>query len=583
MHVLTPESKTLKLIDLKLSEITYQRPDTAQIKAQFQSLKQQFSISETVEPQLQLIHQADQLMRQMLDVYSIAEVRHDTNTKDAFYKEESAFMNDAYPIIYQAYCDFFKVVLESKQLPALQAALGDHFFTLNSLALQVQNETLIPYQQKEAKLIQEYQQFFSEATIDYNGQAQTIAAMYAFFESPDRTIRKEAMQAYYAFLDQHHTYLSDLFDKLVQLRQQMAAELGQTNFIPVAYLQRSRSDYDANDVKRFREQVKTHIVPLLKPLEESRQKRLGLEELYYFDSRLTFVSGNARPISDRPLTQVAKKMYSDLSPETATFFEFMQANGRLDLDSRPAKAQGGYNMPFFTHRGSFVLANFNGTAMDVQVLTHELGHAFQTYQSQAIAQEVWQYQAPSSETAEIHSMGMEYLAWDWYPAFFGEDSAKYQYEKITDTIHGFVSCCLVDEFQEFIYQYPKASTAERHQKYKALVRTYYPYKTDAFYQDNEYLKSGKIWQIISHLYFAPFYFIDYALADYCAIQFWQQSRTNFAKTWTRYVELCRLGGSLPFQQVIKKVGLSSPFEEEGVEGLAKMVQNWLEQVDDSAF
>src|SRR5690554_5695718 len=151
-------------------------------------------------------------------------------------------------------------------------------------------------------------------------------------------------------------------------------------------------------------------------------------------------------------------MYDALSPETSKFFRFMVDKELMDLDSRANKEGGGYCTYIPDHQAPFIFANFNGTSGDVDVLTHEAGHTFQVYSSRHLIPE---YRWPTMESAEIHSMSMEFLAWPWIDKFFKEDTNKYKFDHLSGAIEFLPYGVLVDEFQHEVYENPKLSPKER--------------------------------------------------------------------------------------------------------------------------
>lgn len=570
---------------MKFSTITYERPDIEQVKATLKQCTQQFLAGNKAQ-QSAALETTQQVFKQYYGQLALAGVRHDLNTEDEFYKAEIEWGNMTTPIIAALEKDCYQALLKSPHLAALKKEFGTYFFEATALRQKISSEAIIVERQKNNQLTTAYEQFFAKAAIDFKGKNMPIAHLQAYFSDPDRTIRQQATQTYWAFVEQHQAYLDDLFDKLVKNRHQMALKMGYANYMEMSYLEHGRLEYGAKEVQQFRNQIKKEVVPFLLQLHERRQKRLNLDQLHYYDGSLTFLNGNPKPLQDIAIVEVAKKMYDSLSTDTAHFINYMINNELMDLTARQHKTFGGYNSGMILFNCSFIVANFNGTSDDVQTLIHELGHAFQHFQTMRhnpITAKISDLVFPTFDIAEIHSVGMEYLIWDNYELFFGEDADKYRFQKMAGELYGLTWDCLIDEFQQFVYEHPDCTAQERHAAYKRLRAIYRPYITERYYDDNHFLFAGNGWQDSYHIFVRPFYMIDYSLASISALQLWQQSRSDFEGTWTKYNQLCKLGGSLPFLTVLEKTGLQSPFEPGCVTNIVKMVKNWLNAVDDSTF
>jgi M3 family oligoendopeptidase len=330
-------------------------------------------------------------------------------------------------------------------------------------------------------------------------------------------------------------------------------------------------------VSNYRKQVEKYIVPIATSLRAKQKQRLGLETLNYYDESITYKDGNAKPKGNPEwILNNGKKMYSELSPETEEYFNFMIENGLLDLVNKKGKASGGYCTYISKYKSPFIFSNFNGTSGDVDVLTHEAGHAFQVYSSRGY--QLPEYHFPSSEAAEIHSMSMEFLTWPWMNLFFEEQTDKYKFSHLSGALLFVPYGVTVDEFQHFVYENPEATPKERKEAWRSIEKKYLPHRN---YEDNEFLEAGGYWQQQSHIYQVPFYYIDYTLAQICAFQFWKKANENRVDAWEAYKTLCKAGGSKPFLELVKLGELQSPFEEESFKVITSHIEHWLNNIDDS--
>ncbi|HBT19453.1 MAG TPA: M3 family oligoendopeptidase, partial [Clostridiaceae bacterium] len=389
--------------------------------------------------------------------------------------------------------------------------------------------------------------------------------------------RKAAYEAYSGFFAQHEEAFDRIYDQLVKVRHKMAKKLGYDNYVKMAYDSLLRTEYGPEEVKGYREAILTHIVPLVKELRLRQANRLGLDSLKYYDEAIEFLTGNATPKgSPEWIIDNGKKMYSELSPETKEFFDFMTDRELLDLVTKKGKQAGGYCTYIADHKAPFIFSNFNGTSGDIDVLTHEAGHAFQVYSSRHY--EVPEYSFPTYEACEIHSMSMEFFTWPWMELFFQEDTEKYKFSHLQSTLLFLPYGVTVDEFQHFVYEHPEATPAERKRAWRDIEKKYLPLKD---YEDNDLYNRGGFFFKQLHIFTAPFYYIDYTLAQICALQYFMRSRKEGDKAWQDYVALCKEGGSKPFLELVELAGLKNPFLPETIPGILPEIKGYLDSVDDT--
>ncbi|MBK7441874.1 MAG: M3 family oligoendopeptidase [Bacteroidetes bacterium] len=564
---------------MKFSAYPYSRPDIAQLQLEFKDLINQFTGAETPEAQLDLMHKINVLRSGFDTMYQICSIRHSIDTRDVFYAEEQTFFDENSPSFEALSSDYYAALIQAKFRPEIEAKFGKQLFKIAEMQLRAFKPEIIEDLITENKLSTEYQELIASAAIPFDGEEKTLAEMVPYLRSTDRNIRERASNSRWQFFVEHADALDRIFDELVKTRQRIAIKLGFENFIPVGYLRMMRSDYNAEMVANFREQVRAQIVPMAIALKHKQAKRLGLPALKYYDEPLSFKSGNATPKGTPEwIIENGKKMYSELSDETATFFNFMLDNELMDLVAKKGKAGGGYCTYISGFKAPFIFSNFNGTSADIDVLTHEVGHAFQVYMSRGF--ETAEYYWPTSDGAEIHSMSMEYFAYPWMDNFFNGEADKYRYSHLVDSLLFLPYGVAVDEFQHGIYAHPEWTPDERKTFWSDLEKKYQPYKD---YDGNKFLMQGGFWQTQAHIYQSPFYYIDYTLAQICAFQFWLKARQDNKSAFNDYVKLCKAGGSKSFLELVEYAGLQSPFQRETVSEIVDEINRYLSEVDDSRW
>ena len=334
--------------------------------------------------------------------------------------------------------------------------------------------------------------------------------------------------------------------------------------------------YTKEDVEKFRACVVKYLVPIAEKIYKDQAARLGKSyPLSFADAALSFRSGNPKPAGGpEEILAMGDKFYAELSPETDVFWKFMREHEMLDVESKPGKAGGGYCSRIASLRSPFIFANFNGTSHDVEVVTHEAGHAFAGFvnRNRVPASLI----NPSLEGCEVHSMSMEFFAWPWAEDFFGEDARKFRYTHLMKALTFIPYGTMVDHFQHVVYEYPEFSPQERHQVWQELLGLYMPWVRPG---DVPFYGEGKGWQRQSHIYTSPFYYIDYCLAQTVALDFWARIQTDSQAAFDTYMRYTSLGGTLFFTDLLREAGLGNPFDQETLKQVCAAAEKFLGEYD----
>lgn len=564
---------------MKFNEFAYQRPEMKKVEQEFEQLLVKFTAANNFAEQDLVMESINDLRSEFESMSQLVEVRHTIDTNDEFYKAEKGYFDEVNPIYEGLTSQYYQALVDSKYRQELEEKWGSHLFTLAELKLKTFTPEIIEDLQQENKLATEYMNVIASAKIDFEGEERTLSQLTPFQLSIDREMRKRAYEAKYGFMQENEAILDDIYDQLVKIRTRIAKKLGYDNFVKLGYARLQRSDYDAQKVANFRRQVEEYIVPVAARLKERQRERIGVDEFKYYDDRFSFKTGNPTPKGDSEwIIANGKKMYAELSSETDEFFTFMVENELMDLLSKKGKAGGGYCTYISKFESPFIFANFNGTSGDVDVLTHEAGHAFQAYSSRGF--KVPEYAFPTLEACEIHSMSMEFFTWPWMNLFFEEDTEKYKFHHLSDALTFIPYGVAVDEFQHFIYENPEATPKERKNYWRELEKKYMPYIN---YEHNSYLENGGLWHQQLHIFLDPFYYIDYTLAQICSFQFWKRSLEERTTAWDDYLRLCQTGGSQSFVELVKVANLVSPFKDGCIKSVIDEIENWLNGVNDTAL
>lgn len=561
---------------MQFQEYAYQHMDALSLQKQLSELAEQIQQAKTIEQVQDCIKKVDTIRRFVATQVSLVEIRHTVDTKDAYYTKEQEYLDTVLPELEKDYEKINRALLESSFLEELKHRLPETFFLQKEMDLKAFDPIIIEDMQEENRLMTKYQALIASAEIPFDGEIYNLSSLEVKTNSSDRQVRKRALQAYWNWFEQHEEEVAQIFDQMIKVRTRMAQKLGYDNFIALGYARMHRYDYNQEDVAKYRRQVLKDVVPLCSALYKRQQKRLGYDTLHAWDEKVEFLQGNPTPKYDRAeLVKRAQKMYHELSKETGVFFDFMVEHELLDLDSKPGKAAGGYCTFMPDYKSPFIFANFNQTQHDAEVLTHEAGHAYQIYESRDIYPSdcVW----PTYESCEIHSMSMEFFTHPWMQSFFEEDVNRYYYSHMAGSLKFLPYGVLVDHFQHEVYAHPEMSHKERMDTWRRLEKEYLPHKN---YEEVEILERGGWWMRQAHIFMSPFYYIDYTLAQVCAMQFWARMENKDPKAFEDYQHICKIGGTLPFRKIVKEAGLIVPFEEGCLAQVTGSVSQWLDEISE---
>ena len=557
------------------SQLAYERPDFEEIKKFYTRLNEKLKNANSFEEVDACIKEDERYSSTLSTMMTIVEIRHTIDTSDSFYEREDEYIRQNYPTALSFMQAFNLSLLTSPYRKEIDEKYGAHF--LRALQLHVDSfcEKNVPLMQEESELTNRYQRLIASCKIPFENEECNLYGIMKYFSSTDREIRRKAVKKYEEFFAKNADEMGEIFDKLVKIRHQMGVNMGFENFIKLGYMQQGRLDYDENMVAKFREQVKTELVPFCEKLYRAQAKRLGLEKIEFCDEELVFPSGNAVPIGDRAyLVEKAREMYHDLSKETGEFIDFMLAHELMDLDNKPNKAATGYMTTLNDYKAPFVYSCFNGTTGDVDVLTHEMGHAFAGYTAMRTQplQALW---SEPTDIAEIHSMTMEQFAYPYAELFFGDKADEYRFQHLQQAITFVPFGVAVDEFQHIVYANPNMTPKERVSAWHDLEKKYMPWRD--YGEDLPFFATGGWWYHKLHIFHYPFYYINYTLTTMGAMEFKKKQAENPKECWEDYRTLCTLGGSLGYTDTLKRARLSLPFADGAVKKATSYALSILEK------
>lgn len=558
---------------MKFSDMPYERVDFEEVKREFEDLEKRLDAAKSGEEQFAVHEDYYRIKGHVETLMTLAEIRHDIDTTDEFYAGEQDFYDANGPVFQNLCVSYQKKLFASPYREYLEKRIGKVAFKNIELAMKSVDPKILDLMKEENQIQTEYNKLLATAQIDWKGEILNLSLMNPYLHNADRGVRKEAWEKFTQFFVKNQEQLDDIYDRLVKNRTKQGEAMGYENYLPLGYARMTRNCYGREDIASFRAQVKNDFVPFVEKLHERRRQRLGLDHLSYIDEGVYFTNGNPAPIgTPEEILRAGRQMYNELSPETAEFMNFMCDNDLFDVIGRKTKKTGGYMTYLPDYRAPFIFANFNGTSGDADVITHECGHAFQGYV--VAGDPIREHADITMETAETHSMSMEFFTEPWMNLLFGDRAKDYVDMHFEDSIMFIPYGTMVDEFQDIAYRNPGLSPAQRNGVWRDLERQYKPHLD---YTGNDYYEKGGFWQKQHHIYDCPLYYIDYCIAQTNALQYKVWMDQDYKAAWASYLKLCRLSASDFFDGLVKEVGLNNPFEDGSLSYVAKQLEKKLER------
>ena len=559
---------------MKFNEMTYTRPDIGALLARCKELAAKAAAAPDGDALVRLYYEQSEAFAEYNTAANLANIHYTCDTRDEYWKAEQDFFDANGPAVTNASVEISRAFLANPHVNALTEKFGTTCVAGMKNAVLSMDDRTVELQQQFNALVSRYQQIYGGALVELDGKQLTIPQLGPYKEDLDPAVRRAAYEAEAGYFDAHRAELDELYGQIVQNLNAQARVMGYHDYSELSYVRMNRIGYGPEEIRKFRDQVANDVVPQLQKVMALRAKRTGIAHPAFTDLPILFRDGNPKPIPGyKARMDAARTMYHELSPETAEFIDFMQDNELFDVESRPGKMSGGYMTSLPSYKAPFIFANWNDTSGDVDVLTHECGHAFEGYVAERDPAIPADLECPGMESAEIHSMAMEFLTAPWHHLLFGRDTDKYALLHAEDSFVFLAYGCEVDEFQHIMYQNPDLTPDERNAEWLKLEKKYRPWID---FDNLPFYGRGAGWQRQLHIYECPFYYIDYCLSTMAALQFFLLSLTDHKDAWERYLRLVRRAGTASYTELLETAGLKVPFEEGSIKGIAQQMTDWLE-------
>lgn len=538
---------------IKFKEFPYERLDYQDLAERFVHHTKKLESATTLgEAYLQII-ETDYLEKVFVSYATLSEAGNTNNSYDKFYLEEEAFFNKIKPefsLLMQKRND---AILESPFREGLKKLIGNEFFGSADMKKCTVSKEVLRLMEAENELSQEYSTIRSRLSIEVDGKTLTMPEINKLGQSADReTRRKYAVLGERAMMEQVPEF-DRIYDEMMKIRTEIAHKTGFDSYADYCLHKFGRTSYGREELLVFADNVKKYIVPVVSKLIEEQAKRLGHEVKNYDESTLF---PDRQVTVTKELLPSFKKIFTKLSPETKVFFDELYEREFFDLDLREGKTNGAYSNYLPLCNMPYIFETYNATEGAVETFAHECGHGLNSYMHRG--EPASGVCVQSADICETHSMSMEFFVWKNIDEIITEDVDKYKYRQLKDSLAFIPYGTAIDVFQTRVYDNPDMTPEERRLTWKELEEEFIPWRK---YEEGLFYSQGRAWQNQIHVMKWPFYYIDYVLAQVCALQFWVLDEKDHEKAWEAYIRLIKDSGRYSFTEIIKRAGLSTPFED----------------------
>ncbi|MCI5800579.1 MAG: M3 family metallopeptidase [Oscillospiraceae bacterium] len=558
--------------DLSFEEMPYVHMDFDETAARYENFARRVREAGSAEEVIGIWLEEAELTREYSDMQTLAMIRFNLDTSDAFWTEEYQYMQDFMTRLQSYGNSFTQALIESPYLAELEERFGAR--TIQALKILLENYT--PEQEaleiEENELITRYVQWNSQdKVISYGGNQYTVTDLYYVLmggAEQDKPVAASLVDEYYR--EQNAEY-GELYRRLTALRTEKARLLGYEDYLDYYYAVNAQRGYSREEIEAFRGWVKEYLVPVREALRQSAMERLGAGRLTLFQNYDLLPEGenffyNLSIQNTDDIIEASLRLMRELSPETRELVDYLEQYQLMDLKAANHKSDGAFTTFFYGYREPFVFSSYE----DAGTYIHELGHALNFYRTAPT--EVMEQNLQGADIMEIHSQSLELLAAPKLSILYGETAPYVERSNVFDMMQDIISACIIDEFQHEIYENPEMTLEEYNAVYARLQREYLGEV------DNLGITAfdeGMDWIDVSHLFEVPLYYIEYSLSGTVALNFWELSREDWDNAFAVYLEFIASPLDQNLGESLEAAGLRSIFEEENIRGLGEDLRQFL--------
>ena len=556
----------------KFSELQYEPTDYSKVNEKYLELEEKALSAESLESLEDVLLSYDRIVADAEYNFTLAYIHSSLDAKDE--KWQKAIVEETQGSAMSDPSGLVKAILGNPFFPLLEKKYGKALGTKLNKRLQTEGKAQ-SQRAKEGELVSSYQRIKAMVRATYNGTLMSEGGFYPLFSDPDRKVRIQSRKAIFnAFLEKKEE-LGKLLETLVALRDSIAKENGFENYLEYMDFCYCRFGYGEKELDRFVEEVKKYVVPLYVDILEETRKRLSLDRMMVYDMGLMFTDGNPKPMGDSTyLTEASRRVYNNLSPEIGEFFSGMVETESLNVDFSPNKVAGmGFCTELRKGMYPYVFGSLDGTAEDVAVFTHEVGHAWQSWKSDQRLKLSLFREVPL-DAVEIPSKTMELFTYEGAEEFFGKDGEKFRFSHFRNAIREIINYSAIHELNTWIYTHVGATFDEINVKWLQIHSSFFPGLEWGELEEEE--KKGASLLRNMGVYMFPRYLISYALSEMCAMDLFFLKRRDREGALAAYSELCSQGGDKSYVEILAQAGLEPSYKEGRVKKVMEEARAYLE-------
>ena len=551
--------------------LDYTRPVYSKIKKEINSLTNKLNKSKNYEEYISCVKKIIDIQNYIEELHDYVDINNMRNLKDEYYIKELKYWNKYKSKYDLLFIPFYNLLLNSKYKEELSKIIPPNFFNTISFRIKLESNNIIKLIEEENKLKNDYLKILNKKVL-YNDKEVPLSKVSTDYTNPNRDIRKKSYDTINNFYLENDKQLEDIYFNLINIRNSIAKSLGFNNYTEYSLYSLRRFGYNYKDITKFRENIIKYIIPLCDKLDNIKKKNLNIDTIKYYDEKTFYKEMPSVLYKGESLLNELKISFKNIDNNLSNLYNDMLKYGYIDLINRENKANIGITNYLTKTKYPTITGNLKDNYLDIQLTTHELGHAYQKYNASIkdknyIVSSLLKY--PTFDIAEIFSHAMELITIPYLDNIFTKpDHKKYKLLIINEIITKLPYICLIDEFQEQIYSKTNLEKQDIKTTWLNLVKKYNQETNNTGHPN---LDKGNYFYRQNHLFLNPFYYIDYGLSYFGALSIWDKSSSNL----DYFNELASIASYYPLDILIEKYNLPNPFSEESIKDIAAKLEEEL--------
>jgi M3 family oligoendopeptidase len=487
--------------------------------------------------------------------FTVVRTAYRQDTEDEAVTAEYQRLNrELSPVAADKGVEVARAIVSSQARDAIAEEFGELFVRKLTSEVETHDPVNTRLRTELSDVLMRYTRIFATATVMWRGERHPFSFARKAMHDPDQRERHAAHRSKVEYVQRHEDELQAIFDEARTLRTRMAVNLGLGSYTELRYREMERFDWSPREAASVRAAIRDHVVPLTHELRQRQAAAQGSTLVHPADEEIWPDQPQAEMIVEVDgQIEAATEMFGAMGEEFSGAWDLLVSEDLIDLPARAGKGTGAFCTSFAYEGVPFVFCNSVGTPEDVKTLVHEFGHALQGWRSRDIVPV--HMRSPTLEACEIHSMTLELLVHPFMATFFGSDADAFKLEHLRSTLLQVPYMAAIDEFQHEVYAMG-LDAAGRGDLWERLAGEFLP----GFDWSSEPWLARNRWLTQLHVFQYPFYYLDYALARLVSWELWLRSLDDRDGAIATYLELCSLGGTKPFRQLVTEAGLGDPFD-----------------------